>query len=125
MQVAVQRYADVLVVAVDGRIDYVNAEEFKAALMPYLTNGTAGAGNQVVLDLSRLEYISSAGLRVLMIAAREAKARQGKLIAVALQPVVREIFEISKFTLVFQLFDSVQDALRQISPTALAAMKSG
>jgi anti-anti-sigma factor len=125
VQVAVQRYADVLVVAVDGRIDYVNAEEFKASLMPYLTNGTAGAGNQVVLDLSRLEYIRSAGLRVLMIAAREAKAKQGKLIAVALQPVVREIFEISKFTLVFQLFDSVQDALRQISPTALAAMKSG
>jgi anti-anti-sigma regulatory factor len=62
---------------------------------------------------------------VLMIAAREAKAKQGKLIAVALQPVVREIFEISKFTLVFQLFDSVQDALQQISPAALAAMKSG
>jgi anti-anti-sigma factor len=124
VQVAVQRYVDVLVVAVDGRIDYVNAEEFKGALMPHLTNGTTGSG-QVVLDMSRLEYISSAGLRVLMIAAREAKAKQGKLIAVALQPVVREIFEISKFTLVFQLFDSVQDALRQISPTALAAMKSG
>ena len=124
MQVEAQRYADVLVVTVDGRVDYVNAEEFKTALMPYLTNGTTG-GNQVVLDLSRLEYISSAGLRVLMIAAREAKAKQGKLIAVALQPVVREIFEISKFTLVFQLFDSVQDALQQVSPAALAAMKSG
>jgi anti-anti-sigma factor len=124
VQVAAQRYADVLVVGVDGRIDYVNAEEFKAALMPHLTNGTT-RGNQVVLDLSRLEYISSAGLRVLMIAAREAKAKQGKLIAVALQPVVREIFEISKFTLVFQLFDSVEDALQHISPAALAAMKSG
>jgi len=111
-------------VTVDGRIDYVNAEEFKTALMPHLSNGTTG-GNQVVLDLSRLEYISSAGLRVLMIAAREAKAKQGKLIAVALQPVVREIFEISKFTLVFQLFDSVQEALQKISPAALAAMKSG
>lgn len=124
MQVEAQRYADVLVVTVDGRIDYVNAEEFKTALMLHLTNGITG-GNQVVLDLSRLEYISSAGLRVLMIAAREAKAKQGKLIAVALQPVVREIFEISKFTLVFQLFDSVQDALQQVSPAALAAMKSG
>jgi anti-anti-sigma factor len=124
VQVAGKRYADVLVVTVDGRIDYVNAEEFKTGLMPHLSNGTAG-GNQVVLDLSQLEYISSAGLRVLMIAAREAKARQGKLIAVALQPVVREIFEISKFTLVFQLFDSVQEALQTISPAALAAMKSG
>lgn len=124
MQVEAHRYADVLVVTVDGRIDYVNADEFKMALMPHLTNGSTGS-NQVVLDLSRLEYISSAGLRVLMIAAREAKAKQGKLIAVALQPVVREIFEISKFTLVFQLFDSVQDALQQISPAALTAMKSG
>jgi anti-sigma B factor antagonist len=124
VQVEAHRYADVLVVTVDGRIDYVNAEEFKTSLMPHLNHGTTG-GNQVVLDLSRLEYISSAGLRVLMIAAREAKAKQGRLIAVALQPVVREIFEISKFTLVFQLFDSVQDALQQISPAALAAMKSG
>jgi len=123
LQVTAQHLADVLVVAVDGRIDYVNADEFKAALMPHLGNGAAG-GSQVVLDLSRLEYISSAGLRVLMIAAREARARQGKLIAVALQPVVREIFEISKFTLVFQLFDSVQDALQQISPAAVAALKS-
>jgi anti-anti-sigma factor len=122
LQVATQQYADVLVIAVDGRIDYVNADEFKAALMPHLTNGTAG-GNQVVLDLSQLEYISSAGLRVLMIAAREAKARQGKLIAVALQPVVREIFEISKFTLVFELFNSVQEALQRISPAAYAAMQ--
>lgn len=123
MQVKAQHLADVLVVAVDGRIDYVNADEFKAALMPLLGNGAAG-GNQVVLDLSQLEYISSAGLRVLIIAAREARARKGKLIAVALQPVVREIFEISKFTLVFQVFDSVQDALQQISPAALAVLKS-
>ena len=123
MELTTQRFADVIVIAVDGRIDYVNAEEFKAALMPKL-GSAAVQGAQVVLDLSRLEYISSAGLRVLIIAAREARDRQDKLIAVALQPVVREIFEISKFTLVFQLFDSVPDALRQISPAALAALKS-
>lgn len=123
MQVKAVRYADVVVVAVEGRIDYMNADEFKASLMPHLGNGAAGGG-QVVLELSSLEYISSAGLRVLMIAAREARARQGKLIAVALQPVVREIFEISKFTLVFQLFDSLQEALQQLSPAALAALKS-
>lgn len=120
MQVEAQRYADVLVITVDGRIDYVNAEEFKGSLMPHLTNGTTG-GNQVVLDLSRLEYISSAGLRVLMIAAREARAKQGKLIAVALQPVVREIFEISKFTLVIPCFAGVRDALAKLAPAALVA----
>lgn len=123
MQVNAVRYADVTVVAVEGRIDYVNADEFRAALMPYLGDGAAG-GARVVLDLSGLEYISSAGLRVLMIAAREVRARQGKLMAVALQPVVREIFEISKFTLVLQLVDSLQEALQKVSPAALAALKT-
>ena len=123
MRVTTQQYADVLVVAVDGRIDYVNADEFKSALMPHLARDPS-AGGQVVLDLSQLEYISSAGLRVLILAAREVRARRGKLLAVALQPVVREIFEISKFTLVFVIFDTLQDALRAISPAALAALES-
>ena len=124
MEVTAVRYADVLVVAVKGRIDYMNAEEFKAALLPHLRNCTAG-GDQVVLDLSRLEYVSSAGLRVLMIAAKDVRARKGRFVAVALQPVVREIFEISRFTLVFDLFDSVQDALRTLSPKAASMSYSG
>jgi anti-anti-sigma factor len=124
LQVTAVRHADVLVVAVTGRIDYMNAEEFKSALQPHLLNCAAG-GDQVVLDLARLEYVSSAGLRVLMIAAKDARARKGRLVAVSLQPVVREIFEISRFTLVFDLFDSVQDALRAISPAAAAASRSG
>jgi len=124
LQVSAVRYADVLVVAVKGRIDYMNAEEFKAALLPHLANCAAGR-DQVVLDLSRLEYVSSAGLRVLMIAAKEVRPRKGRLVAVSLQPVVQEIFEISRFTLVFDLFDSVQDALRALSPTAAAMSHTG
>ena len=124
MQVTAVRYADVLVVAVKGRIDYMNAEEFKAALLPLLVNCAEGR-DQVVLDLARLEYVSSAGLRVLMIAAKDVRARKGRLVAVALQPVVREIFEISRFTLVFDLFDSVQDALRTLSPKAASMAHTG
>lgn len=120
MELNVDRYADVLVISTGGRIDYQNAEEFKSALMPHIENCRAG-GDQVVLDLSALEYVSSAGLRVLMIAAKESKARNGKLLAVALQPVVREIFEISRFNLVFEIFNSVRDALAKISQKALQA----
>jgi anti-anti-sigma factor len=124
VQVIAVRHADVLVVAVTGRIDYMNAEDFKSALQPHLANCAAG-GDRVVLDLSQLEYVSSAGLRVLMIAAKDVRAKKGTLVAVLLQPVVREIFEISRFTLVFDTFDSVQDALRAISPAAAAASRSG
>lgn len=124
VHVTTRQFADVLVVAVEGRVDYVNAEEFRTALMPHLRNCRAG-GDKAVLDMSRLEYISSAGLRVLIIAAKEAHAAQGKLVAAALQPVVREIFEISRFTLVFDTHETLLDALRELSPTALAAFPSG
>lgn len=121
MLVNAKLYADVLVVAANGRVDYTNAEDFRMALMPHLEN-CGSSGLKVVLDFSRLEYISSAGLRVLMIAAKDVRSRKGSLLAVALQPVVREIFEISRFTLVFEIFDSLQDALQKISPAALSAM---
>jgi anti-anti-sigma factor len=123
VQVTAVRYADVLVVAVKGRIDYMNAEEFKAALLPSLEKCAAG-GDQVVLDLSRLEYVSSAGLRVLMIAAKDVRARKGRLVAVALQPVVREIFEISRFNLVLKVFATLREALTAVSPAALAEFEA-
>jgi anti-sigma B factor antagonist len=123
LEIKVERFADVLVVSAGGRIDYQNAEAFKSALMPHVENCRAG-GDLVVLDLSELEYVSSAGLRVLMIAAKESKARNGKLLAVALQPVVREIFEISRFDMVFEIFDSARDALAKTSPKALAAYEA-
>jgi len=123
VQVTARQYADVLLVSTSGRVDYTNADDFKTALLPHLEKCGSG-GNQVVLELSQLEYISSAGLRVLMIAAKDVRTRQGKLLAVALQPVVREIFEISRFTLVVETFDSLQQALIKISPAALSAMQA-
>ncbi len=123
MKVTAERYADVVVASVSGRIDFQNADEFKASLLPYLANCGAG-GDKVVFELSQLEYISSAGLRILMIAAKDARAREGRLVAVTLHPVVREIFEISRFTLIFDVYDSLRDALLRISPAALAAYES-
>jgi len=119
LQLDIEQYADVLVIATAGRIDYQNAEAFKSALMPCIESSGPDSP-QIVLDLSRLDYVSSAGLRVLMIAAKESKARNRRLLAVALQPVVREIFEISRFNMVFEIFDSVRDALVRMSDKALA-----
>ena len=64
-----------------------------------------------MLDLGGVDYIASIGLRVLMLASRQARAQGGTIAVAALQPLVREIFEISKFTLVFPCFASVAEAL--------------
>ena len=120
MELAQTRFADVTVVTVNGRVDHANADAFKAALWPALGACKAG-GDQLLLDLSGLEYISSAGLRVLMLAAREVKQQQGSIALCSLQPVVQEIFEISRFNIVFKLHRDRRAGLREMSERAATA----
>jgi anti-anti-sigma factor len=123
MDLAPRRLADTVVLRPAGRVDHASADDFKTALGAFLERCTAG-GDRLVLDCSRLEYISSAGLRVLVLARKQAKAQGGTLVVAELQPIVKEIFEISRFTLVFDVFASVRDALASVSPLALAALES-
>jgi len=120
MQLPTRRFVDVVIAEPAGRIDYTNAESFKAALWPALSQNRAEHG-AFVLDLSRVNYISSVGLRVLMLAAKEMNAEQRKIAIAAPQSVVREILEISRFNMILDIFPSVREALAQFSPAALAA----
>ena len=120
MELSSKRLVDTMVLSPRGRIDHATAEEFKTALAPSLAVCAAG-GDCVVIDLGGVEYISSVGLRVLMLASKQAKAQGGALGVCALQPVVREIFEISRFHLVLQVFPTLRAALAKLSAEALAA----
>jgi|SRR5882672_5497352 len=120
MHLTERRIGNTLMLAASGRIDHASAEGFKTALQPHLAQCKAG-GDVVVLDFSGVEYISSVGLRALMIAAKQVRSQGGAIAVAALQPVVREIFEISKFTLVIPCFAGVREALAELSPSALAA----
>ena len=98
------------------RIDMSNADTFKDALL----EGVALTSNVMIVDLSSVDYISSAGLRSLMIALKAARA-EGKTMAIAaLRPLTREIFTISRFDIVFTLFDNVRDAIVKLAPTTVA-----
>src|SRR5262245_56272057 len=112
------------VLAPKGRLDHDNCEAFQADLRPH-AEACAKEGTALVLDLSGLEYVSSAGLRCLMIARRWAKARAGRIVVAAMQPVVAEIFHISRFNLVLEVFPTLRDALVSVSPQAVAAFERG
>ena len=73
------------------------------------------ASEHVLLDFSKLKYISSAGLRILLLAAKKVQQAQGKLILYSLQPNVREIFDLSGFTSMFTICADKASALLQIS----------
>jgi anti-anti-sigma factor len=112
-----------LVLTPVGRIDNSTTDGLKSNLDTYVAICRKG-GDRLVLDFSKVDYISSVGLRVLMLAAKKAREQEGSIVVAALQPVVREIFEISRFNLVFQCFGTVREALGKVSPAALAAYDS-
>ena len=72
--------------------------------------------------MANVEYISSAGLRCFMLAAKQARTQGGTIVIAAMQPIVKEIFEISRFTLLFESFGSVREAVSAIAPNSLSAL---
>jgi anti-anti-sigma factor len=124
MPLAHRVYETVLVLAPTGRLDHDNCEAFREELAPHLER-SAKDGTSLVLDLSGLEYVSSAGLRCFMLAAKQAKAQNSRVVIAAMQPVVAEIFQIARFNLVFDAYPKVRDALGALSPAAAAAFDQG
>ena len=124
MNVSSRRFANAVVLRVEGRLDQDTCEGFRSDLMKYVDDAAHGGG-AIVLDLSPLEYVSSAGLRCFMLASRQAKAHHGRIFVASMQPMVAEIFEISHFNLMFQVFPSVREALGAVSGDAASAFEKG
>jgi anti-sigma B factor antagonist len=101
----------------EGRLDFGAAAGFQAQLEQVL----AGAGSKpgsVIIDCAGLDYVSSAGLRVFLLAAR-ASQRAGLAFAIcALTPAVREVFDVSGFSRVIAVYADRATALAQTRPPA-------
>jgi anti-sigma B factor antagonist len=113
-----RHFGSIAVATPAGRLDHSAADAFEHALLPLAQDATSTG---LIVDFGKVDYISSVGLRVLMLAAKAARARNARIAAVALQPIVAEIFAISRFDSVFEMFGSLEDALAAMSPEAPAA----
>ena len=98
--------ADLLVAA--GSLDATSADGFLAAVLERLEEGDA---QRLVLDFSGVEYLSSAGMRVLVIAARQARIREVPLALAGARPMIAELLQIARFDTLATLHPDVQDAL--------------
>ena len=119
MKIRDQIHGGVRILSPAGRIDHSNSEEFLRLLHPFVGRCKSG-GESLIIDLGEVDYISSAGLRCFMLAEKQAGAQGGAILIAAMQPVVKEIFEISRFTLVFEAFATVREAVAKLSSAALS-----
>jgi anti-anti-sigma factor len=111
------KFGGAVVLKVSGRVDLSNADAFKDAMSAAQSQAETG----LIVDLAGVDYISSAGLRSLMIVFKAGKAANKQFAIAALQPLLMEIFTISRFHLVFSLFDTVRAAIEKQVPDALGA----
>lgn len=107
MVLETQERGDVRVIAVNGSLDALTAPELADALKTQLRMGNA----KLVADLSHLEYTSSAGLRVLLTGAKEARGNGGDLRFAAVQPNVKKVLDLSGFMSIMKTFDDVDSAV--------------
>lgn len=102
-----KKNGDALVVMVSGRMDAITAPEFDAQCQSWID----ASETKIVVDLSGLEYISSAGLRSILSAAKKVKGAQGDLLFSGLSGMVEEVFSVSGFSAMFKLYATPEDAL--------------
>jgi len=100
----------VCVIAPVGRIDSNTARDAEAALLPKFDDG-----RPIVVDFAELTYISSAGLRVLLMAAKRSKTSGVPLALSGMAPQVHDVFQVSGFAKLFDIYDASADAVGALS----------
>lgn len=107
MQIESMIVDEVTAVAVKGRIDSTNADHLKDRLSAFILAGSS----QLLIDMKDVIYISSAGFRTLLIAARAIDEASGKLVLCGITGEVKRLFEIAAFTDLFIILPNRDDAL--------------
>lgn len=107
MQINYEREKGALIAKVEGRIDGSNAREFENTLKDAINDDD----QSVILDFGELSYISSAGLRAVLLIAKGLRQREAKFALCALSDSIQEVFEISGFDQIISIHATRAEAL--------------
>ena len=91
-------------VQISGRIDTITAPDFENNIMKLMSDGVS----KLIFDCSKLDYVSSSGLRVFLMAQKKISTIKGELKVCCLQPAIKEIFDISGFSQIFSIEDTIE-----------------
>ena len=98
------------IIVIKGRLDVTTTQDLEKTFTDLFAQGK----NKMLIDCTELDYISSAGLRTLLTAAKNSKKVNGKIVLTNLNANVKQIFEISGFTSIFDIFDSMANAIASL-----------
>lgn len=107
MKITTEKTDGGLIIHLEGRLDSITAGEFEKEVMPLIQQFTLN----VLIDFGKLNYISSAGLRSLIIIAKELKKIKKTLALCCLNETIKEVFSISELDTIISIFPTIEDGL--------------
>ena len=109
MTIAIEPTDKAHIIALEGQVNSSNAATVETEVLAVVNQGA----KNVLLNMTELSYISSAGLRVVLVLAKRLKQAGGKLVIYGMQPHVREVFDISGFLAILTVTGTRAEALEQ------------
>jgi len=113
MDILDKQLGSVNVISLTGRLDAYSATELEKKLDSLIDAGQF----RLILDLERLEYISSSGLRVFLAALKKIRKQQGDIKLASMKPFIKEVFDIAGFSQLFNIFDTKEAAVSDFGET--------
>jgi len=110
MEIIQTKHGGLLILNLNGRLDAHTSKTFEDRLMPLIDEGN----KKILVDFSQLDYISSAGLRVLLLAARKLSEANGKIALCSLKAPIKTVFDIAGFSSVFAIFNTPEAAITDL-----------
>lgn len=110
MELIVAKEGNKTVIFLKGRLDALTAPEFDRQIQEALSNQQS----DLLMNLAGLEYVSSAGLRSILALAKALKEKGRRLVLAEVTGVIKDVFEVSGFYSIFQIFKTQSEALSQL-----------
>lgn len=110
MEVTEKKDGEITQFAISGSLDSNTSPDLEVKIMEAIDNGN----NKLLIDFTKLDYISSAGLRVLNKATKKLKHSEGKIILFGMQDYIREVFEIAGFDYFIPIVETRDDAMGKL-----------
>ena len=110
MTIAIEPTDKAHIIALQGQVNSSNAATVETEVLAVVNQGA----KNVLLNMTELSYISSAGLRVVLVLAKRLKQERGRLVLCAMQPHVHEVFDISGFLAILDVQATRQEALARL-----------
>ena len=107
MKINIEEIDDQIILHLDGRLDAASSPILEKKLTSLM-----GENNKIILDFSEVEYLSSAGMRLLLAATKQLKANKGVLVLFSINDDIMEIIKMAGFERILHICETEQEALQ-------------